>query len=186
MGWYSPKKNAHGKTDATLAGSWAGAQLSNLNYNLMRYADLLLMAAECEVEVGSLEKAREYVNMIRERAAHTAQGSSAISVPANSSEITWANYNVKPYTVAWTSKVEALKAVKLERQLELAMEGHRIYDLQRWGDLVSVMNAYLAREKVLVPILSSATAPTAKNNAFPIPQIEIDLSGGKITQNPGY
>jgi tetratricopeptide (TPR) repeat protein len=186
QGWYSPKKNAHGKGDASLAGSWAGAQLSNLNYNLMRYADLLLMAAECEVQVGSLEKARGYVNQIRERAGHTAQGASAISVPADSPEITWANYKVGQYTTAWTDKAAALEAVKLERKLELAMEGHRLYDLQRWGDLEKVMVPYLEREKKVVNIMNSATTPSSKNYAFPIPTSEIDRSGGALTQNTGY
>jgi len=186
QGWYSPKKNAHGKGDASLAGSWAGAQLSNLNYNLMRYADLLLMAAECEVQVGSLEKAREYVNMIRERAGHTAQGASSISVPADSPEITWAKYKVGKYTTPWNNKAAALEAVKLERHLELAMEGHRLYDLQRWGDLEKVLIPYIAREKKLVNIMNSSATPSAKHYAFPIPTSEIDRSNGALKQNDGY
>ena len=75
MGWYSPKKNPHSKTASTLSGSWSGAQLSALNVELMRYSDVLLMAAECEVEAGSLEKARDYVNQIRKRAGNCAQAS---------------------------------------------------------------------------------------------------------------
>jgi hypothetical protein len=74
----------------------------------------------------------------------------------------------------------------MERKLELALEGHRIFDLQRWGNLVPVVSAYLAREKKVVPILSTGSTPTEKNLAWPIPSIEVTKSGGKIIQNSGY
>lgn len=186
MGWYSPKKNASASGDQTLSGGWAGNQLSNLNVELMRYADVLLMAAECEVEVGSLANAQKYVNMIRKRAGNSAQGSSSIKVAINSPEITWAKYNVGTYDVAWTDKTVARDAVRMERKLELALEGHRIFDLQRWGVLIPVVSSYLAREKKVVPILSTGANPTATNNAFPIPFAEVTKSGGKIKQNDGY
>jgi starch-binding outer membrane protein, SusD/RagB family len=186
MGWYSPKKNASANGDQTLSGGWAGTQLSNLNVELMRYADVLLMAAECEVEAGSLAKAQEYVNMIRTRAGKTAQGSSSIKVAINSPEITWAKYKIGTYDVAWTDKTAARDAVRMERKLELALEGHRIFDLQRWGNLVPVVSAYLAREKKLVPILSTGALPADKNLAWPLPTSEITRSGGKLVQNSGY
>jgi hypothetical protein len=186
MGWYSPKKNASASGDQTLSGGWAGTQLSNLNVELMRYADVLLMAAECEVEVGDLNKARAYVNMIRTRAGNSAQGKSAIKVAINSPEITWAKYNVGTYDAAWTDKTAARNAVRLERKLELALEGHRVFDLQRWGNYIEVENAYLAREKKVVPILNSGNAPSATNLAFPLPTSEVTRSGGKLKQNTGY
>jgi len=186
MGWYSPKKNASANGDQTLSGGWAGTQLSNLNVELMRYADVLLMAAECEVEVGSLANAQKYVNLIRTRAGNSAQGSSSIKVAINSPEITWAKYKIGTYDVAWTDKNAARDAVRMERKLELALEGHRIYDLQRWGNLVAVETAYLAREKKVVPILSTGSAPSDKNLAWPIPSVEVTKSNGKIVQNAGY
>jgi starch-binding outer membrane protein, SusD/RagB family len=186
MGWYSPKKNASANNDQVLSGGWAGAQLSNLNVELMRYADVLLMAAECEVEAGSLANAQKYVNLIRTRAGNSAQGKSSIKVPINSAEITWAKYKIGTYDVAWTDKTAARDAVRMERKLELALEGHRVFDLQRWGNLVPVVSAYLAREKKVVPILSTGANPTATNLAFPIPFDEITKSGGKIKQNAGY
>lgn len=185
MGWYSPKKNASANGDQTLSGGWAGTQLSNLNVELMRYADVLLMAAECEVEVGSLANAQKYVNLIRTRAGNSAQGSSSIKVAINSPEITWAKYKIGTYDVAWTDKNAARDAVRMERKLELALEGHRIYDLQRWGNLVAVETAYLAREKKVVPILSTGSAPSDKNLAWPIPSVEVTKSNGKIVQNAG-
>jgi starch-binding outer membrane protein, SusD/RagB family len=186
MGWYSPKKNASANGDQTLAGGWAGNQLSNLNVELMRYADVLLMAAECEVEAGSLAKAQEYVNMIRKRAGNSAQGSSSIKVAINAPEITWAKYKIGTYDVAWTDKNAARDAVRMERKLELALEGHRIFDLQRWGNLVPVVSAYLAREKKVVPILSTGALPTDKNLSWPLPTSEVTRSGGKLVQNSGY
>ena len=186
MGWYSPKKNGHAKGDAYLSGSWSGAQLSNLNVELMRYSDVLLMAAECEVEVGSLENARKYVNMIRARAGNCGQGSSKIAVPINSPEITWANYKVGIYDEAWTNKDAARQAVRTERRLELAMEGHRLFDLQRWGVLETVISEYSKREAKLVSVLSQAKAPTSTNYALPIPSIEISKSSGSLKQNSGY
>lgn len=184
-GYYSDKKGVLAYLGGLRKGDY-GELLSNANYNLMRYADLLLMAAECEVQVGSLEKARTYVNQIRERASHTAQGASSISVASNASEITWATYRVRQYTTTWTDKLLALETVKLERRLELAMEGHRLFDLQRWGDLEKVIIPYINREKTLATAANSIVAPTSKNYAFPIPQTEIDKSGGLIIQNPGY
>jgi starch-binding outer membrane protein, SusD/RagB family len=185
MGWYSPKKNAHAKGDASLSGSWAGAQLSNLNVELMRYSDLLLMAAECEVEVGSLDKAKEYVNMIRKRAGNCAQGSSAVSVPIDSKEITWAKYKIGLYEGSWTKDV-AREAVRTERRLELALEGHRLFDLQRWGVLETVITDYSKREAKLVTVLSQAQSPSAKHYAYPLPATEISKASGKLKQNDGY
>lgn len=185
-GWYSPKKNAHAKNDASLSGSWAGAQLSSLNVELLRYSDVLLMAAECEVEVGDLNKARAYVNQIRKRAGNCAQGKSAIAVPITSSEITWAKYKVSEYTAAWINKDAAREAVRTERRLELALEGHRIFDLQRWGTLPTVIKSYLSRESKLVSVLTTALQPSDKNVAYPLPSTEIDRSGGKLKQNSGF
>ena len=153
----------------------------------MRYADVLLMAAEAEVEAGSLTKAQEYVNMIRKRAGNCAQGAGGnLKVAIDAPEITWAKYKVGTYTAAWTNKDAARAAVRNERRLELALEGHRLFDLQRWGNLVDVMSKFHAREKVLVPVLGNAAAPAAKNLAFPLPSTEIDRSGGKLKQNAGY
>lgn len=188
-GWYSPKKNIAAKGDANLNGSWSGAQLTALNVELMRYSDLLLMAAECEVEAGSLEKAREYVNMIRRRAGNCAQGPDAagpIAVAIDDPNITQARYKVGEYTAAWTDKNAAREAVYLERKLELALEGHRIFDLQRWGNFKTVLNAYVAREKAVIPIMANASPVEDKHVAFPLPETEVTRSNGAIKQNTGY
>jgi starch-binding outer membrane protein, SusD/RagB family len=186
-GWYSPKKNAHSKNDASLSGSWAGAQLSGLNVELMRYSDLLLMAAECEVEIGDMNKARDYVNQIRKRAGNSAQGAgSNLKVAITAPEITWAKYKIGTYDTPWTDKTVAREAVRTERRLELALEGHRLFDLQRWGNLVPVMKGYFSREGKLIPVLSTGNAPADINLMYPLPATEVDRSGGNLKQNAGY
>lgn len=82
----------------------------------MRYADVLLMAAEATVETSDLEKGRNYVNQIRTRAMNmttvkSAEGSDAV------------NYDMITYDSPWADQDIARKAVLFERRLELAMEG---------------------------------------------------------------
>lgn len=185
-GPYSPKKNHYYKADEgkfTDASSWTSGLVA-ININLMRFADVLLMAAEAEVEVGSMEKAREYVNMIRARAAN-GEGfvKKADGTPA-------ANYVISTYTTPWTDKAMARKAVRFERRLELAMEGHRFFDLVRWGTAAETLNAYLGKERNLRQYLIGAEFTPGVNEYFPIPEQQIiDSSvGGQptLTQNPSY
>ena len=159
-----------------------------MNYNLIRFADVLLWAAECEVEVGVLEKAREYVNMIRARA-------SGCTVAIDYSNNCYngepsANYFADTYQTAWSDQVLARKAVRFERRLELALEGHRFFDLVRWGIAAEYINEYLETEKTRISHLIGAEFVAGKHEYFPIPQQEIDLSvvDGKplLKQNPGY
>jgi starch-binding outer membrane protein, SusD/RagB family len=186
QGWYSPKRTVQLKSQPTLAGGWTGTQLSALNFPLMRYSDVLLMAAECEVEAGSLEKAREYVNMIRTRAGNCTQGATSPKVAITAAEITWGKYSVGTYKTAWASKDAARDAVRTERRLELALEGHRVFDLQRWGIYEAVMSEYIPRESKLVTVLAQAQPVSAKHYAWPIPTVEIAKSNGTLKQNTGY
>lgn len=184
-GPYSPKKYTYYKSDrGSLQDntSWTPGYTA-LNFTIIRFADVLLMAAECEIEVGSLEKAREYTNMIRARAANPASwvkrgdGSNA------------ANYVLGLYNTPWTDKEAARTAVRFERKLELSGEGHRFYDLVRWGIAAPTINAYLTYEAAKLPgTLGNGARFTAnKNEYLPIPQGQIDIVGPDILkQNPGY
>jgi hypothetical protein len=190
-GPYSPIKNAYykrqeGSLVATFATYWRG---SANNFRLIRYADVLLWAAECEVELpgGDLAKAESYVNLVRNRAANGAKVTLPNGTPA-------ANYVVKPYTGAngFVAKGQAYArtAVRFERRLEFAMEGHRFFDLVRWGIADVEINKYLAVEGTKRPLLKTARFIKGKHEYYPIPQEQIDVSSKNgvptLKQNPGY
>jgi hypothetical protein len=137
-GNYSPVKFVYRQGDPTeLQDNWAPG--SGLNTPLMRYADVLLMAAECYAQPGAkqdLGKATELVNQIRSRAGnHPVPGSVA-------------NYKIGLYPV-FASADDAMRAIKFERKLELAMEGHRFFDLARWGDVHTELGAIISHEKAM-------------------------------------
>src|ERR1700743_982018 len=113
-----------------------------VNYNIIRFADVLLWAAECEVEVGSLDQARAYVNMVRSRAQ-----SGCTETIDNSSGSPSAHYSVGLYNTAWTDQNYARNAVRFERRLEFSQEGHRFFDLVRWGIADTYLNNFIQTEK---------------------------------------
>ncbi|MEY2760817.1 MAG: hypothetical protein RLZZ96_717 [Bacteroidota bacterium] len=180
-GPYSPKKYVYYKSQEnslTDGSSWTRGY-ATMNYNIMRFADVLLMAAEAEIEAGSLAKALEYVNLVRARAANPAGF-------VKKGGVNEANYEIEQYT-SFADKAAAQKAVRMERLLELATEGHRFFDLVRWGIDVPTLNAYLAHEaKILVTKFGGATYQ-ATDKYLPIPQQQIDIQGTSVLkQNPGY
>jgi hypothetical protein len=186
-GPFSPKKNVFYRAQQgrlTDNSSWTPG-FTALNYSFMRYADLLLMAAECEVELGNLERARQYVNQVRRRAANPAGFVTIDGRPA-------ANYRISEYTAAWTDAATARAAVRFERRLELGMEGHRFFDLVRWGVADQVLNAYLQYESTKLSFFRGARFTRGKNEYYPIPQVQIDVTGNGadgrpiLRQNPGY
>ncbi len=181
-GPYAPKKYSYYKSDRGSLqdnSSWTPGYTA-LNYTVIRLADVILMAAECEVEVGSLEKAREYVNMVRNRAANPEGFVMKDGAPA-------AKYVISEYSAPWTDKATAQAAVRFERKLELSQEGHRFYDLVRWGTDVTELNNFLAYEKKWLANTYGNAKYEAKHALLPIPQAQIDLVGTDILkQNPGY
>ncbi|MEG1405475.1 MAG: RagB/SusD family nutrient uptake outer membrane protein, partial [Alistipes sp.] len=123
------------------------------NIRLIRYSDVILMAAEASCELGGAEnikQAKVYLEEVRSRARGTAAVLPAIT----------------------TDDQETLRqAIRRERRAELALEPDRFYDLVRWDIAKTVLKpkGYQARNKYL-----------------PLPQAEIDASGGKLVQNPDY
>lgn len=183
-GPYTPKKYVYYRADQGTyqqSNGWHPGYTA-MNYTIIRYADVLLMAAEAEVEVGSLTKALEYVNMVRKRAANPAGFVLKNNAPA-------AKYVISEYTAAaFASKEAARTAVRFERKLELSGEGHRFFDLLRWGVAEASMNAYLSYEGQKLPVaLGSAKFTPNQDEYLPIPQAQIDLQGKDVLkQNPGY
>ncbi|MGV3762839.1 RagB/SusD family nutrient uptake outer membrane protein [Parapedobacter sp.] len=144
-----------------------------LNVNIIRLADVYLMAAECAAETGDLAYALARVNNVRARAAklpHKSVGGTPVAA-----------YDVQPYP-AFSDKAYALNAIRFERRLELALEGHRFFDLVRWGIAKEVLEGYSAFEGSLISSYGGLQF-TEADNYFPIPQDQIDRSGGALTQN---
>ncbi len=209
-GYFSPKKNAYAKSQQNLLSStetsfWGPTQITANNVNLIRFADVLLWAAECEVEVGSTAKALEYVNYVRTRAADKTgwvykgsdydAGAGKYKVQTTAAD----KYVVNPYPAnAFTDKAFATKAIRFERKLELAMEGVRFFDLSRWDNgtgtvMAPELNAFATAEKqrpTIFAINTSSTFTAKKNEYFPIPQQQIDIENAfgtiNLKQNGGY
>lgn len=190
-GPFSPKKHVTKSTDNNgVATNINNVRQTAKNYNLIRFADVLLMAAEAEIEVGSLEKARTYINRVRTRAANPSGFVANTNPPGFVSGTAPANYQIKNYETPFTDQTMARNAVRFERRLELAMEGHRFFDLVRWGIAAEVLNTYQAKEKVRRSYKNGSGGFTkGKNEYYPIPNrvIQIAQIGGNIlVQNPGY
>ncbi len=183
-GPYSPKKYIYYKSQEgslTDASSWTRGY-ALMNYTIIRFADVLLMAAEAEIEAGSLDKALGYINQVRARAANSAHW---VKNPDGSNA---ANYDIALYS-SFPSKDFATKALRMERKLELSGEGHRFFDLVRWGVAADELNKYLPYEAAqgLVTKFGGARFTAGKNEYYPIPQTQIDIQGSDVlSQNPGY
>ena len=181
-GPYLPKKNVYQASevgDNRGSGAW-GQEHSGVNYNIIRYADVLLMAAEAAVETGDLASALTYVNEVRNRAANT----SVVQAVDGSGPA--ANYQVGLYA-SFSDAGFARDAVRFERRVELGMEGHRLFDLRRWGVTQSVLEEYYDNETRTITNFGGKVLPYQTIfDLLPIPVDAIGLSGGALTQNPGY
>lgn len=185
---YLPKKNIYQQNEVDVnqgTGAW-GEQRSGINYNIMRYSDVLLMAAEAAVEQGDLTSALTYVNLVRNRAKNMTYIPQYDADGVAIAGTTAANYVIEPYA-SFANADFARDAVRFERRLELAMEGHRLFDLRRWGVTVQVLNEYITNESRTVTAMSGEVSPyVATFDVLPIPINAIDLSGGILDQNTGY
>lgn len=192
-GPYSPKKMVYWKKDQDKyhdAHSWAPG--SAINVNLIRFADVLLMGAEAAAQTGHLDIATEWVNRVRRRMKDNPtewlHKFNDATQTFSTTEFA-ANYKIGEYPV-FASKDYALKAIQYERKIELATEGHRFFDLSRWGIADKVLNAYYNYERTITPDLIGAVFTKGKNEYFPIPQRQIDLTlqnGQRVLkQNKGY
>ncbi|WP_244939638.1 RagB/SusD family nutrient uptake outer membrane protein [Arcticibacter tournemirensis] len=124
------------------------------NLRIIRYADVVLMAAEAANETGDQQTALNYLELVRARA----RGANSAILPR----------------VTTTNQVELRNAIRHERQVELGMENERFFDLVRWGIDIETMHA------------AGKTGYQERNRFLPIPQPEIDRSGGVLKQNPNY
>ena len=79
-----------------------------------------------------------------------------------------------------------LTALQWERRLEFAMEGIRFFDLVRWGIAGDYINDYFVKESTKREYLKSGRFTKGKHEYFPIPQNQINFSGGLYKQNNGW
>jgi starch-binding outer membrane protein, SusD/RagB family len=196
-GFYNGKKHVQEKASGTTSNvGWNPAHLNSMNWHIFRYADLLLLLAEAEVEAGGaagLENARQIVNEIRRRAGVVAQGpgtsAADIAVPIDDPRITWAVYRIGEYP-SFPSQAYARTAVRYERRLELAMEGQRLFDLRRWNEFQPVLNEYVQEEQTRRPHKKASVQVADRHKLFPIPNRQLELStvegASQLTQNPGW
>ena len=146
---------------------------NSFNTIVFRFADVLLMKAECEVEAGNLTLALDYLNQIRRRAGetqYTLTGEAGLR-PLN-------------------GQADLREAVRNERAVELVGEGHRFYDLKRWGTTYAL--AKLKASRTFVPddmydpyLPGDDTNITAERLNWPIPVDEMQ-GNALMVQNPGY
>ncbi|SFE51544.1 Starch-binding associating with outer membrane [Chitinophaga sp. CF118] len=147
------KKYNHGFTDVGR---------TNDNFPVLRYADVLLMIAECLNEQAFTAGGEEFdlLNQVRARAG------------------------LAPKTAATVASQDAFRdAIFQERKIELAFENHRWYDLVRSGKAVEIMNAHGVNQKALsTQIPANGYQITVNRLLLPIPQTDVNLDN--LTQNP--
>ncbi len=133
------------------------------NKIFIRWADVMLWKAEALNETGSYSEAIALINSVRERARLTVTFDGTYP-PAGT---------LPDRDVASTDKAQIKDWLVQERRVEFGFESQRFNDLKRWN-LAKTFLTGLGKNF------------QDKNYLYPIPQGEIDKSGGSITQNPGY
>jgi len=131
---------------------------SGINERIMRYADVLLMYAECLNELNQTAAAYPFIQQVRSR----------VGLPNLAT--------IKP----GLTQAQMRDQIAHERLLEFCLEGHRFDDIHRWGWLQEA--AKLADLKARDPEFNTYAAG---REYFPIPQREIDINPG-YKQNTGY
>lgn len=170
--------------------------ISSMNTVLIRFADVELFKAEALAQLGQGDLGRSIVNTLRARAAASTAKLNTNPYAADAAHPMGGAvflYNVGQYPAsAFGNTADAMKAIMRERRLELGLEGFRFFDLVRWGiaaetiGTVNTPGTYLGDEVIRRPYLSDAKFTAGRDEYFPIPQAEINLSGGVYQQNPGY
>lgn len=199
-GLYLNKKNIPRKADKGSLSISTQTNSTTKNYHLIRYADVLLWYAETLIELGQSQAAGQYINQVRTRAANgyvkavdpvtMLQTSSTYvlddKINGKKDTNAAANYRIGLYpNTQFASKEGALEALRWERRIELGMEGHRWYDLVRWGIASTVLNEYTKYESKHLGKYSNSIY-NAKWATLPIPHNEILKMDGLLIQNENW
>lgn len=180
-GFYMPKKHVYtkqelddGLANAGIHDGWAPGSAINLQYLSLR--DMILLYAECLANDNELDAAMAQVNSIRTRAA----------LPVNIVTMTdgtpAANYKISNYPAthaAFSNKDMCIKAIRMERKLELAMEGLRWFDLSRWGGeyMSKELSDYIHFEASFLSKFATASVLPPAKTMFPLPDGQIQTMG---------
>ena len=176
----------------------AGASTTNptstaVNYHIIRFADILLMRAECHWQAGEYTQVIDIVNQIRARAAKGFVKADATTVGSYSMEnkidgtVTAgaaANYRIGAYPASYATAELSREALEREIRLEFGMEGHRWFDIARWGKVADVLNAFKAAESQYLGKYVNTYSPSWVY--FPIPQSEVQTAQGRFVQTPAW
>ena len=138
-----------------------------INFPLIRYADVLLMMAECEWALNNDAVAIDYINQVRQRPS--------VEMPA----LTWQGedspVNVKTHDEVFTR-------LRHERAIELAAEGQSFDDMKRWG-LLETLNGKPKKE--ITGSIRYTHGVSSRDYLWPIPSGEREKNP-ELTQNPGW
>ncbi|MDB5136720.1 MAG: glycan metabolism protein RagB [Mucilaginibacter sp.] len=156
---------------------------SSKNWEIIRFADVLLMKAEALIEMGKETQAIPLINMVRQRAIN----STSLLVKTDGTPTSHYKMDIyKPgVNCNWTNDY-ARQAMRFERRLEFSMEGYRFFDLVRWGIADTYLNNYFQVETTRTPHLAGAKFTKNRDEYLPIPLNQINFSKGLYKQNPGW
>jgi hypothetical protein len=158
VGLPNPRYNNKVYTNPSLRASIGNRFGYWMNLRVLRYADVVLMYAEAANEVGGTNNITAARNALNSIRARARAGNNAV-LP----------------DVTTTDQATLRTAIRQERRVELAMEHERFFDIVRWGIAQATMNA-----------AGKPNFNGSRDVLLPIPQTQIDLSAGVLTQNPGY
>ncbi|MCW0484451.1 RagB/SusD family nutrient uptake outer membrane protein [Gaoshiqia sediminis] len=179
-GYYVVKKyQIDPYSDLRASGGFPWAK-GALDFPIIKFSDVLLWKAEAAIELGDVATGMTIINQIRSRAKNSPRVYD-FNIPSQDA----ANYSIALYPADVTQDY-ARKALRMERRLELHNEGHHFYDLVRWGIAASWLNDYMFKESAKRSYYAGASFTSGRDEYLPIPQIEIDASGGVYKQRSGY
>lgn len=171
------KHNVDPDGDYLIKGGWWGSPMNRI---VLRYADVLLMRAEALIQLndGRVDEAISLINQVRTRAKQSTAMISDYEMEYG------VHFNIQPYTGTYTQQ-DAMKLLKFERRVEMALESERFFDLVRWGEAAEVLNKFYAEEANDCAIYSNASFTKNKNEYLPIPFAQMSASNGNYMQNCG-
>lgn len=143
--------------------------IGGTDYPILRYADILLMYAECLNETGDVNGALPYINRVRARAYGNSSANYQATDPGSTTYV--------------FGQADLRTKILLERRLEFCFEGQRFWDLVR-TDHLDILNNYFAANKIKVNGAVIEVKPYQK--LYPLPQTIVDTNPAQYTQNPGY